>query len=188
MRNVALLCTTLALAAAYAACGGAPTPPEAPAAPSAEPAAEPPPASSDEVAAVPAGSAAPAASAAPPAPKAWKELQGEERGKFMKEVVVPKMAALLQEHDAKKFAEVTCATCHGPGAKDGKFEMPAASLPKLDPKDGFAKHKKTAGGAAMTKFMMERVTPEMAGLLGMPVYDPATHAGFGCGGCHTMAK
>lgn len=188
MRTTPLLVTTLALAAVYAACGGAPPAPETPAAPSAAVPADEPPAADPAPAAPDAPPPAASASAPPPEPKAWKDLQGEERGKFMKEVVVPKMAALLQEHDAKEFAEVTCATCHGPGAKEGKFGMPAASLPKLDPKDGFAKHKKTPAGAAMTKFMMERVTPEMAKLLGVPVYDPATHAGFGCGGCHTMAK
>jgi hypothetical protein len=41
--------------------------------------------------------------------------------------------------------------------------------------------------AKVTKFMMERVAPEMAKLLNLPPYDPATHEGFGCFNCHTMA-
>ena len=40
----------------------------------------------------------------------------------------------------------------------------------------------------MTKFMMEKVVPEMVSLLGVSKYDPATHKGFGCFGCHTPDK
>ena len=57
--------------------------------------------------------------------------------------------------------------------------------PKLDPTDGFAKHKKKT--AKILAFMMEQVSPEMAKILDVPHYDPATHQGFGCFNCHTMA-
>jgi hypothetical protein len=79
---------------------------------------------------------------------------------------------------------MSCVTCHGAGAKEGKFKMPNASLPKLDPKDGFAKHQKKT--PAVTKFMMETVAPEVGKLLGMPPYNPETKQGFGCFNCHTM--
>jgi hypothetical protein len=73
-------------------------------------------------------------------------------------------------------------TCHGPDAKKGEFEMPNPKLPKLDPKDNFKAHKKEA---EVVKFMMERVVPEMATLLGEEPYDPAKQEGFGCFDCHT---
>jgi hypothetical protein len=43
-------------------------------------------------------------------------------------------------------------------------------------------------GPAFTKFMMSKVAPEMASVLGVPAYNPATHLGFGCGNCHVMGE
>src|SRR5689334_13843586 len=147
----------------------APAPVEAPAAPSAAPAAP--------SASAPAPSAEPAA----PAKTAWKDMSTDQKKEVMKTVVYPAMKTLFQEFDAKRFSDVTCMTCHGPGAKEGKFNMPNPKLPQLDPKDGFKKHQKKA---EILKFMMEKVTPTMAKLLDVPPYDPATNQGFGCFNCH----
>src|SRR5690606_3037379 len=55
-----------------------------------------------------------------------------EKIQYMKTTVAPRMKLVFQEHDAEEFAEFSCATCHGPGAKDGNFSMPTDSLPALD--------------------------------------------------------
>lgn len=115
--------------------------------------------------------------------KPWKEMAIGEKKMHMKTVVMPKMTSLFQSFDAKKFDNVTCVTCHGKGAKNGMFVMPNPDLPKLSAANGFKKHMEK--DPAMTKFMMEKVVGTMAGTLGVPAYDPATHQGFGCGGCHT---
>lgn len=165
--------STLALAAA---CGGgqpepiAPEPPPEPA-PTAdmapEPAPEPEPEPEPE-----------------PAKPTWATMSHEQQVEHMKMVVTPKMAAVFQEFDAKKYKEFGCPTCHGPGAKEGKFDMPNKKLPKLNAKDNFAKHMKKH--KKVTEFMMQKVVPEMAGTLEMEPYNPETQKGFGCGGCHEM--
>lgn len=121
----------------------------------------------------------------PTAPaKAWADMDEEEKKAHMKEVVVPVMRPRLQSFDAEEFAKVNCTTCHGPGAKEGKFEMPNPDLKKL-PKtpEGFQELAKTEAKAL--EFMKDVVVPAMATMLGDQPYDPATNKGFGCFGCHT---
>jgi hypothetical protein len=120
---------------------------------------------------------------------AWKDLTPEQKGKFMKEVVTPKMKVAFQAFDADEFKKFGCPTCHGDKAKQKKFKMPNAGLPELPGNQaGFAKlmEKKPK----MMKFMGETVKPELAKLLGVPEFDPKKPeaGGFGCTGCHTMKK
>ncbi|MFO0566820.1 MAG: hypothetical protein U0263_14215 [Polyangiaceae bacterium] len=122
----------------------------------------------------------------PEAKPTFKDMSEEQKKALMKEVVVPKLGAVFKEFDGKKYAEVNCVTCHGADAKNGKFQMPNPKLPKLDPKDGFAKHMKKH--EKITKFMMAKVVGEMASALGVSPYNPETKQGFGCGGCHPMAE
>jgi hypothetical protein len=139
------------------------------------------------------GGAAPEGPKAPEGPavgtaagtsKAWKDLSLSERKSFMKTQVVPKMTATFQSFDQKDFADMSCVTCHGTGAKNGTFVMPNPELPHLTAADGFKKHREAK--PEITKFMMEHVAPDMAGLLGIAPYDPKTQRGFGCHGCHII--
>lgn len=189
MKKAASLLVLAALAASvpFAACGGDKPTPNAPTADTGSASAAASAAASGAASVAPGASAAASATAsAAPAKPTWKTMSKDERKEHMKSVVVPKMAAVFQGADAKKYAKLDCTTCHGPGAKDGKFDMPNAKLPKLvmgDPAKPFAKHK-----PEMVKFMREKVMPEMAAALDAQPYDPATKAGFGCGGCHVMSE
>ena len=40
--------------------------------------------------------------------------------------------------------------------------------------------------AEISKFMHEKVVPEMAAAMGQKPYDPATKTGFGCMNCHAV--
>jgi hypothetical protein len=146
----------------------------------------------------PATSAAPAApsatesAAAAPAPAPsgainWDGMSKEERGKYMKEVVMPKMKEVFVAFDANKYAGMNCATCHGHGAMDHSFAMPNPDLPKL-PSDMSKFKEWAAKKPQMTEFMVKHVKPEMAKLLNEPEFDPATKSGFGCGECHSKEK
>jgi len=135
------------------------------------------------------GEAAPATSAAPAEPGAinWDAMDKAARGKYMKDVVMPKMKEHFVAFDAAKYGDMKCGTCHGPTAAHGTFAMPNPDLPKLpgDPE----KFKEWAAKAPkMTEFMVKVVKPEMAKLLNEPEYDTATNKGFGCGECHTIDK
>lgn len=166
-----------------AACGGSKGAPEAP---SAAPSQDAPSTTAQgEAPAANAGEASPAEASSAPT-KRFAELTQDEKLKYMKEVIVPSMRTVFQEYDSNAFAQFGCVTCHGPGAKQGQFRMPTSALPKLNANDGFAVHQQKS--PEMLNFMMQKVVPEMAKLLGEPVYDPATHQGFGCGGCHEFEK
>lgn len=118
----------------------------------------------------------------PLAPGAWEGLSDKARVDFMKHTVMPVMSAKFKEFDGEKFAEFKCTTCHGPGAEEGKFEMPSGALSELDFENP------DPDDAAIHEFMEKTVKPEMAALLGMTEWSPDNQKGFGCLACHTLAK
>ena len=125
----------------------------------------------------------PPSSAAPVAGVPWKDMNREQRLDHMKKVVFPRMKSEFSDFDPK-FASMTCATCHGDGAKDGSFKMPNPQLPKLSAAGGFQKHMEKT--PAITQFMMGKVLPDMASLLAEQPYDMKTKQGFACADCHTV--
>ena len=118
--------------------------------------------------------------------KKFDDMKPGEQMAFMKDVIVPEMTKVFQAYDPKEFAEVGCVTCHGSRAKKGDFHMPNEELPPLDVSDHLADEAKAH--PEMMKFMMEKVTPTMAKLLGEETFNPETGKGFGCLGCHTKAE
>ena len=112
----------------------------------------------------------------------WVDMNRGQRIDYMVKTVLPKMKAEFVAFDAKRFARMDCATCHGDGVADGTFKLPNEKLPKLLENDLFAKHQKMS--PAMTKFMLEKVEPDVAALLEIQEFDPATRKGLSCYNCH----
>jgi cytochrome c553 len=119
-----------------------------------------------------------ASGSAPPASTIWsKELTNDQRTAFMSANVVPAMGPVFQGRDATRYAEFGCKTCHGPANR-----RPQDFLPKLAMKNG--EFVAFTEQPEITKFMAAQVVPKMAAAMGQPPYDPRTHQGFGCLGCH----
>ncbi len=160
----------LALLATTHCGGGAPEP----AAPTSEPVADPP--AADPATMPEAEPEAPAVEA----PAAWADdLSMDQKKAFMQAKVMPKMKALFEGMSAEHYADFSCKTCHGP-----EWKKPKDFLPTLEMKDG--KFTAAKDKPQVVEFMMQKVTPEMAGIFGQPPFDPKTGKGFGCGGCHTV--
>lgn len=115
---------------------------------------------------------------------AWHDMNDEQKGQFMAEVVMPEMRQLFQEHDAEEFADFSCRTCHGENAREVGFHMPNGLHP-LSHDQIMATFASDHPGAV---FMTQRVWPRMAELLGEPLYNPETQQGFSCLNCHGSAE
>jgi len=129
-----------------------------------------------------------------PPEMAWKDMSKDQKMKFMKAVVNPKMKVTFQKFDPKTFEKFGCATCHGKNAKDKEFKMPnpdADIHPLPDNGEEFkALMAKKPSWPKWAKFMGGEVEPQMAGLLGLKPFDPKKPdpAAFGCNRCHTLKK
>ena len=101
---------------------------------------------------------------------AFADLDHAQRTDVMKQRVLPAMQAKFRDHDPKKFADVTCTTCHA----EHSFEMPNPELPHLDFGDlsGFE--------PADVEWMKTVIVPAMRDLL----RDPTVR----CGRCHPIVE
>lgn len=107
---------------------------------------------------------------------AWKDMNREQRLEYMGVTVMPAMKALFQEYDPEGYAEFKCQTCHGEDMEQADFEMPNGlyALPAADPITAAKEY-----DAEVTAFMLEKLTPKMAELLGMQPGEEMT-----CMSCH----
>jgi cytochrome c553 len=116
----------------------------------------------------------------------WEKMSFNDRRKYMKLTVLPQMKKLFVAFDAKRYAKMTCATCHSDKGPDLKFKMPSPSLPKLPaPGDRAAFMAIQQKKPEAVKFMGTQVKPKMAELLGLPEWQMNNPTGFGCYQCHT---
>jgi len=115
---------------------------------------------------------------------AWATWTHEQKLAYMKEAVLPTEAPLFREYDPKRFAELTCRSCHGAGVDDGTYAMPNPALPKVTPGKIYDMEKTNP---RVFRFMQDVLVPRTAALLGMPEWSHKTMSGFGCFNCHPNA-
>lgn len=110
------------------------------------------------------------------ATKKYADMNRDERMEFMGLVVMPEMEKLFTAYDAEGYKEFKCQTCHGQDMKEVDYKMPNGLY-------GLPKEKtievSTEYDAEMTKFMMDKVSPKMAELLGKNLGTE-----FTCLSCH----
>jgi hypothetical protein len=119
----------------------------------------------------------------------WKDMTKEQKGRYMRKVVTPKMREVFQAFDAKGYEKFGCPTCHGKEAKAREFKMPSPDLEPLPDSPEVFMATTMKEHPEMVKFMGEQVEPQMAMLLGRPPYNPQapeTPDAFGCNGCHRL--
>ena len=126
-------------------------------------------------------------SAVPSPPIPWAEMDTDARRGWMVAEVLPRMGARFMAYDADRYADFSCATCHGPTAHDRDFAMPSLALPALPSTGSAEQHAMVREYEAMCRFMFSEVVPTMQTLLGAAPYDEATGEGFSCFSCHPRA-
>jgi hypothetical protein len=132
------------------------------------------------------GGAQGSAIAGPPRP--WAELEHAEKQAYMVRVVLPRMTAIFQEHDAERYAGFDCATCHGADATARADAMPSPSLLPLHPTGSEGQHETVRRHPEAVRFMFNRVLPAMQQLLGAEPFDATTGEGLTCYACHPHAE
>mgnify|MGYP000387899449 CR=1 FL=1 len=120
-------------------------------------------------------------------PITYENMSFEQREAFMAEVVMPQMKEVFVAFDPK-YEAFSCATCHGKGATDGTYALPNADILPLPATEEafFAKLEQDPEFARWSQFMLDKVYPQMAEMLQVPMFDPMKQPdGFSCSNCHT---
>ncbi|MCB9592409.1 MAG: hypothetical protein H6719_06735 [Sandaracinaceae bacterium] len=122
-----------------------------------------------------------------PTAENWEGMSHDDKAAWMAQEVVPRMEALFTGHDADRYANFSCRTCHGEGAAHGDFEMPSRSLPALHPTGSPEQQAMVQQYRPMLVFMYQEVLPTMQQLIGAPDFEEETGGGFSCFACHPHA-
>ncbi len=120
----------------------------------------------------------------PSPPQPWASMSPQDKAAWMQAEVLPRMSVMFREFDEERYARVTCATCHGPGAASGDFAMPSNALPALPPTGSPEQRAMVAQYGPMLRFMFNHVMPTTQTLVGGEDFDEATGGGFSCFSCH----
>jgi hypothetical protein len=123
-----------------------------------------------------------------PSPRqAWDTMTHDNKVGWMVREVLPRMKADFQAHDAERFADFGCETCHGPDPAAHNFAMPSNALPALYPTGSPEQQRMVEEYRPILQFMFNRVVPTMQTLTSAPEFDAESGDGFSCYSCHPHA-
>lgn len=116
--------------------------------------------------------------------KPWAGMSYDEKEWYMVGKVHPVMREVFQslDHDKYEGLKFECTPCHGENPAARKYKMPSDHLSPV-PAAG-TEDWKAMQNAKIVKFMVQRVTPSMASLIGEKSGEPGTEGVFTCWGCH----
>lgn len=107
----------------------------------------------------------------------WSEMSHGDREMDMIGRFHPIYREIFQEHDAERYAEFGCETCHGSDMREREFEMPSSDLPPI-PLAGSSQYEMASSAMPeIYEFMEHEVTEPMGTMLGVG-------GTFTCNGCH----
>lgn len=122
-----------------------------------------------------------------PTADGWEGLSHDAKLAWMQQEVLPRTREQFVEYDADRYADYSCATCHGDGAASGDFAMPSLSLPSLPATGTPEQRQMVRDYPEGTRFMFNDLLPLVQTLLGAPEFDEDTGEGFSCFSCHPHA-
>jgi hypothetical protein len=116
--------------------------------------------------------------------KPWASMNYDEKEWYMVGKVHPVMREVFQslDHDKYEGMKFECAPCHGENGAEKKYKMPGDHLSPV-PAAG-SEDWKAMQNSRIVKFMVQRVTPSMASLIGEKSGEPGSGEAFTCWGCH----
>jgi hypothetical protein len=118
-----------------------------------------------------------------PRPGEWVTWSHDQKLAYMKDGFMDAERAVFAAWEPVRYRELSCRTCHGPGADDGSYRMPNIELTRpIRGVEGF--RELAAQEPALLRFMQKAVVPATARLLGLPEFDMTAHTGFSCWQCH----
>ncbi len=110
----------------------------------------------------------------------FAQMSRTEQEYYMVGFVQPIHAEMFREYSATRYADFSCATCHGDDAQEHNYEMPSRYLPPLaaegTPAWTAASQRNVAGWAFMTDHVLPTIRTQLA--------DPAAT----CFTCHPHAS
>lgn len=105
----------------------------------------------------------------------------------MAQHVLPAASDLFQSWQRERYADFSCATCHGADAAARSYAMPNPSLITLYPTGTIGQVETLARYTEASTFMYSRLLPAVQTMVGAHAFDPATGEGFTCYACHPSA-
>lgn len=101
--------------------------------------------------------------------------------------VLPATTELFQAWQPERFADFSCATCHGADAQARNYAMPNPSIIALYPTGTVGQVETLNQYLEASTFMYSRLLPAVQTMVGARDFDPATGEGFTCYSCHPHA-